>query len=277
MTDKYAVFGNPIKHSRSPTIHAQFARQCDQDLHYRAVRVALDGFDEAVRGFFASGGSGLNVTLPFKEQAARIADSRSAAVQRAGAANTLSRRADGSIHADSTDGLGLVRDMVCNLGWRIAGRRVLLLGAGGAARSVVEALLAERPAQVLVVNRTPARAVELVGLFADLGTLSAGDLAAQPAEPFDLLINATSASLSGELPTLSPGLLGDRSCCYDLAYGAEPTVFMRWAAKEAAWAVSDGLGMLVEQAAEAFYIWRGRRPNTRDVLDSLRQNLLRAS
>jgi len=277
MTDKYAVFGNPIKHSKSPAIHARFARQCDQDLHYRAVGVALDGFEDAVRGFFASGGRGLNITLPFKEQAARLADTCSAGVQRAGAANTLSLREDGRIHADSTDGIGLVRDMVCNLGWRVAGRRVIILGAGGAARSIIEALLAERPASVWVVNRTPGRAADLVAAFAGLGDIRSGDYGSLAGEQCDLLINATSASLHGDLPPLAAGLLGDRSCCYDLAYGNEPTVFMRWAAAEAAWAVSDGLGMLVEQAAEAFYLWRGRRPNTRDVLDDLRQSLLRAS
>ncbi|MCB1678136.1 MAG: shikimate dehydrogenase [Halioglobus sp.] len=271
--DKYAVFGNPIKHSKSPIIHALFAEQCAQPLQYRAVRVALDGFARAAQSFFDGGGAGLNVTLPFKRDAFEFADRRTDRALRAGAVNTLTRTADGGIEGDNTDGIGLVRDMVANLGWAIQGLRVLVLGAGGAVRGVLEPLLRERPAELLVVNRTAQRAQQLAREFADIGPVEGGAFALIGARQFDLVINATSAGLRGEMPELPSGLLTERSCCYDLVYGAEPTVFMRWAAGHAAWAVSDGLGMLVEQAAQSFYIWRNVRPATRPVINRLRAAL----
>ncbi len=269
--DKYAVFGNPIKHSKSPAIHAAFAKQCDQRMQYRAVRVELDGFESAAASFFEGGGKGLNITVPFKQQAFEFAGRLTDRAMRAGAVNTLSRGEDGVIAGDNTDGIGLVRDMVANLGWAVQGLRVLILGAGGAVRGVLEPLLRERPRELLVVNRTAQRAGQLVGEFSDIGSLQGGGYELIGDRQFDLIVNATSAGLSGEMPELPDSLLTERSCCYDMVYGAEPTPFMRWAAHHAAWAVADGLGMLVEQAAQSFYIWRGVRPETRPVIKQLRE------
>jgi len=268
--DKYAVFGNPIKHSKSPAIHAAFAAQCGHSIQYRAVRVDVDGFNRAAGNFFAAGGSGLNVTLPFKQDAFRFAGRLSERARRAGAVNTLSRAADGVVEGDNTDGIGLVRDMVANLGWVVQGLRVLVIGAGGAVRGILEPLLRERPRDLLIVNRTPDRALQLAEEFADMGAVEGGGRQLVAERQFDLVINGTSAGLSGEPPDLPASLLTERSCCYDLVYGAKPTPFMRWAAHHAAWAVSDGLGMLVEQAAQSFYIWRHVRPETRPVIQQIR-------
>tara|TARA_R110002110_G_scaffold205066_7_gene417079 strand:+ start:213892 stop:214728 length:837 start_codon:yes stop_codon:yes gene_type:complete len=269
--DKYAVFGNPIKHSKSPLIHSLFARQCDQDMSYRAVRVELEGFARAARSFFDNGGSGLNVTLPFKQDASEFADRLSERATRAAAVNTLTRAEDGSVAGDNTDGIGLVRDMVANLGWRISDQRVLILGAGGAVRGALEPLMRERPAALLIVNRTADRAAELAELFSDIAPLEGGGYERIGTRQFDLVINASSAGLSGEMTPLPSSVLTERSCCYDMVYGPEPTPFMRWAAHHTAWAVADGLGMLVEQAAQSFYIWRKLRPETRSVISHLRQ------
>lgn len=274
--DRYAVFGNPVRHSKSPEIHAMFAQQCGQSMQYRAVRIELGGFAEAAATFFAGGGSGLNVTVPFKQDAFEFADRVSDRAARAGAVNTLSRAGDGGVEGDNTDGIGLVRDLVANLGWVVRGSRVLLVGAGGAARGVLEPLLLEKPGELLVVNRTAARAEQLVTGFADLGPVAGGGLELVGGRQFDLVINATSAGLSGEIPELPGSILRERSCCYDMVYGAEPTPFMRWAAHHAAWAVADGLGMLVEQAAESFHIWRGARPDTRPVISHLRESMAAA-
>jgi shikimate dehydrogenase len=272
-SDRYAVFGNPVKHSKSPQIHAAFAAQCEQNIQYRAVRVEEGEFASAAARFFEDGGRGLNITLPFKHDAFRFADELTPRAQRAGAVNTLSVSPAGRVAGDNTDGVGLVRDMVANLGWTVAGQRVLVLGAGGAVRGVLEPLLAERPAELLIVNRTPGRAEQLVRDFADLGPVSGGGFDVLQDLEFDLLVNGTSASLGGELPPLPDTLMTDRSRCYDMMYGPEPTVFMRWAAQHAAWAVSDGLGMLVEQAAESFFIWRRRRPQTGPVIAQLRTGM----
>ena len=269
--DKYAVFGNPIKHSKSPLIHGIFAEQCTQHMQYRAVRVELDGFALAAQRFFDSGGAGLNITVPFKQDAFKFAHRLSDRAMRAGAVNTLSRAQDGAFEGDNTDGIGLVRDMIANLGWAVQGLRVLLLGAGGAARGVMEPLLRERPRELLVVNRTAARASQLATEFSDIAPLQGGAYDLIAARQFDLIINATSAGLTGEMPELPSSLLTERSCCYDMVYGAEPTPFVRWSAHHAAWAVADGLGMLVEQAAQSFYIWRGVRPETRSVINQLRE------
>ena len=269
--DKYAVFGNPIKHSKSPLIHGIFAEQCTQHMQYRAVRVELDGFALAAQRFFDSGGAGLNITVPFKQDAFKFAHRLSDRAMRAGAVNTLSRAQDGAFEGDNTDGIGLVRDMIANLGWAVQGLRVLVLGAGGAARGVMEPLLRERPRELLVVNRTAARASQLATEFSDIAPLQGGAYDLIAARQFDLIINATSAGLTGEMPELPSSLLTERSCCYDMVYGAEPTPFVRWSAHHAAWAVADGLGMLVEQAAQSFYIWRGVRPETRSVINQLRE------
>ena len=269
--DKYAVFGNPIKQSKSPLIHSIFAQQCGQSMHYRAVRVELDGFARAAGNFFAEGGLGLNITAPFKRDAYDFAQHLSDSATRAGAVNTLSLMGDGIIEGDNTDGIGLVRDMVANLGWAIQGLRILILGAGGAVRGVLEPLLRERPRELLVVNRTARRAEQLADEFADIFPLQGGGYELIGERQFDLIINATSAGLVGEMPDLPSSLLTERSCCYDMVYGPQPTPFMLWAAHHAAWAVSDGLGMLVEQAAQSFYIWRRQRPETRPVINQLRE------
>ncbi|MEH6580657.1 MAG: shikimate dehydrogenase [Halioglobus sp.] len=274
--DKYAVFGNPIKHSKSPVIHAAFAEQCDQPMRYRAVRVSLDGFSEAAGSFFEDGGAGLNITVPFKREAFDFADKVSDKAKRAGAVNTLIRKPDGLIVGDNTDGIGLVRDMIANLGWTVNGLRVLIVGAGGAVRGVLEPLLREQPKALLVVNRTPERARDLADEFGDLGEIEGGAYSLIGQRQFDLVINGTSGSLTGDMPELPSSLLTERSCCYDMVYGAEPTVFMRWAAHHAAWAVADGLGMLVEQAAESFYLWREVRPETGPVISQIRHTLAAA-
>ena len=268
---RYAVFGNPIKHSKSPLIHTMFAQQCGQAMVYRAVRVELEDFERAASGFFADGGSGLNITVPFKREAFEFAHRLSARAARAGAVNTLTKLPDGVIEGDNTDGVGLLRDLTDNLGWAVQGARVLLIGAGGAARGVLEPLLREKPHELLVVNRTASRAQELAREFADIGPVEGGGYEIVGARQFDLVINASSAGLAGIAPELPGSLLTERSCCYDMVYGAEPTPFMRWAAHNTVWAVADGLGMLVEQAAESFYLWRHVRPDTALVIHKLRE------
>lgn len=270
MSDRYAVAGNPVAHSRSPFIHAAFARETGQDIEYRRLLLPPGGFAEGARGFFAAGGKGMNVTLPFKLDAHALADRLSPRARAAGAVNTLALMADGALFGDNTDGAGLVRDMRSNLDWGISGARVLLMGAGGAARGVVSPLLAERPAELLVVNRTEARAVELASLFAAEGPVRGGGPAEAAGQPFDIVINASSAGLGGDAPSLPKGVIGARTRCYDMVYGNEPTPFLRAAALAGAVALADGLGMLVEQAAESFHLWRGVRPDTSGVVARLR-------
>ena len=271
----YAVFGNPIKQSKSPVIHQAFAQQLEESLSYRAVRVEHEQFEEKVRGFFQHGGLGLNITVPFKERAFALADSASAAAQRAGASNCLIPQREGGLHAANTDGVGMVRDMVANLGWQLQGRRTLIIGAGGAVRGIVHPLLSERLGSLTIVNRTADRAAELAERFSSTElTVAAGGLEAAAGGVFDLVINATSASLGNEMPDLADIQLAPRCCCYDLVYAAEPTAFMRWSAAQAAWAIADGLGMLVEQAAESYYLWRGQRPGTEEVISGLRHGLM---
>jgi len=271
----YAVFGNPIKQSKSPVIHQAFAQQLEESLSYRAVRVEHEQFEEKVRGFFQHGGMGLNITVPFKERAFALADSASAAAQRAGASNCLVPQREGGLHAANTDGVGMVRDMVANLGWQLKGRRTLIIGAGGAVRGIVHPLLSERLGSLTIVNRTADRAAELAERFSSTElTVAAGGLEAAAGGVFDLVINATSASLGNEMPELADIQLAPRCCCYDLVYAAEPTAFMRWSAAQAAWAIADGLGMLVEQAAESYYLWRGQRPGTEEVISGLRHGLM---
>jgi len=268
MTDRYAVFGNPIAHSKSPEIHARFAAQTGQDMQYERLLAPLDGFAASVHEFMRLGGKGANVTVPFKLEAYALATGLSERARAAGAVNTLSFN-DGAIFGDNTDGIGLVTDIVANAGLAIAGRRVLLVGAGGAARGAVLPLLEQGPAQLVVANRTAARAQELAAQFGGRLLASAFD---DLHGAFDLVINATSASLAGAVPPLAPALFGAHTLAYDMMYGKEPTAFMRYAAQQGA-AVRDGLGMLVEQAAEAFFIWRGVRPATPPVFEALRAQL----
>ncbi len=269
--DRYCVFGNPVAHSKSPAIHAAFAAQTGQDLVYERRLAPLDGFAEALRRFIEEGGKGANVTVPFKVEACALALSLTARARAAGAVNTL--RFDGhDMLGDNTDGAGLVTDIVRNAGLALAGKRVLLLGAGGAARGVVLPLLGQGPAQLLIANRNQANADALVRRFA-ADVPSGQALGACPYAlldgRFDVIVNATSASLSGESPPLSPGLFDENTLALDMVYGARPSVFMQFAASHGATA-RDGLGMLVEQAAEAFALWRGVRPETAALLERLR-------
>lgn len=264
MTDRYAVFGHPIAHSKSPQIHATFARQTGQDMAYEAILAPLDGFAGSVAQFIAGGGRGANVTVPFKEEAFKLASRLSPRAQRAGAANTLSFDADGML-GDNTDGAGLVADLTRNLNRTLGDKRILLLGAGGAARGVIEPLLEHRPAALVIANRTVSRAQDLAELFGR-GVTACSFEAVDAA--FDLVINATAASLAGELPPLSPALFTPQTLAYDMMYGRE-TPFLNFAREHGA-ATADGLGMLVEQAAEAFFVWRGVRPDTAAVIASLR-------
>ncbi|SEO89706.1 shikimate dehydrogenase [Aquisalimonas asiatica] len=272
MTDRYAVFGNPIAHSRSPWIHTRFAEQTGEDIEYSRQEVPTDGFAEAVELFQDKGGHGLNITVPFKEEAWSVADSRSPRAEACGAVNTLLFRADGGRHGDNTDGEGLVRDLRDNHRITLQNRRILVLGAGGAVRGVLELLAAEHPALLLIANRTVSRAEGLVPLCreaADADACGFDTLHDQP--PFDLIINGTSTGLSGGMPDLPEGIVGARTSAYDMVYGPEPTPFMRWAAEHGAARTLDGLGMLVEQAAESFRLWRGVSPDTAPIIRDLRR------
>ncbi len=271
MSDRYAVFGNPIAHSKSPAIHAAFAAQTRQSLHYDAILAPLDGFARAVADFVAAGGRGANVTVPFKEEAHRLATRLTPRAVRAGAVNTLSFDPEG-IAGDNTDGAGLVRDIGDNLGFPLAGRRVLLLGAGGAARGAIGPLLDTGVAHLTIANRSAPRAHDLARLFAPHGDVEGCGLG-EIAGRFDLLINATSASLAGEAIALPRGSYAPGALAYDMMYGARETPFLAAARQAGATRVADGLGMLVEQAAEAFLLWRGIRPQTASVLADLRARL----
>ncbi|MGA9164435.1 MAG: shikimate dehydrogenase [Thiobacillus sp.] len=264
MTDRYAVFGHPVAHSKSPQIHAAFARQTGQDMAYEAILAPLDGFADSVAAFIATGGRGANVTVPFKEEAFKLASRLSPRAERAGAVNTLSFNADG-ILGDNTDGAGLVADLTRNQHCTLAGKRILLLGAGGAARGVIEPLLDQQPAALVIANRTVSRAQELAVLFGR-GVRACAFEATDA--PFDVVINATAASLAGKLPPLSPRAFSANTLAYDMMYGRD-TPFLSFARAHGT-ATADGLGMLVEQAAEAFYQWRGVRPDTAPVIAALR-------
>lgn len=270
--DRYAVMGNPIRHSRSPQIHKSFALQTDQEMTYTAIQVPDDGFREAVDNFCAEGGQGLNVTVPFKLEAFDLVNKRSERAERAGAVNTIVLRSDGSLFGDNTDGVGLVRDITHNHDGRLTGKRVLIVGAGGAVRGVLGPILNEKPALVVITNRTYDKAHALAEEFQDLGRVEAVALSRLEG-PFHWIINGTSASLAGELPELPPDIIGPHTCAYDMMYGKEPTVFNRWALEQGAEKAFDGLGMLVEQAAESFRLWRGVMPATAPVLLELRAAL----
>lgn len=270
--DQYVVFGNPIGHSKSPLIHSLFAEQTRQQLDYHTALAPLDDFTAFARAFFQAG-CGANVTVPFKEEAFRLADALTERARRAGAVNTLAKQADGTLLGDNTDGAGLVRDLTVNCGFDLRGQRVLLLGAGGAVRGALEPLLAEKPAVLVIANRTVEKAEMLAREFADLGPVFASSFDWLE-ESVDLIINATSASLTGELPPIAPSLIErGTTFCYDMMYGKEPTAFCRWATEHCAARSVDGLGMLVEQAAEAFLLWRGVRPDSAPVLAEMRRQL----
>ncbi|EHJ02503.1 shikimate dehydrogenase [Marinobacter manganoxydans] len=272
--DLYAVVGNPISHSKSPRIHSLFASETGEPVEYTAIQAPLDDFAGTVRQFFERGGKGLNVTVPFKEDAWKLADRRTERAENAGAANTLYLDDEGRLTADNTDGCGIVRDLVVNHGVVLGQARILVLGAGGAVRGVLGPILAEHPAAITIANRTVAKADALVKLFKPVAgetALSACGFE-QPREPFDVIINGTSASLQGDLPPLSPEVLGEQTVVYDMMYSLQTTTFNQWALEQGAQIVHDGLGMLVEQAAESFRIWRGISPATRPVIEELRND-----
>ena len=267
--DRYAVFGHPIKHSKSPRIHKIFAEQTGQILEYSAQDVPAEYFKAAVKVFFTNGGRGLNCTVPLKEQAWTYADVKTERARTAKAVNTLALQADGSLLGDNTDGIGLVADLTVNHGITLIGSRILILGAGGASRGIIGPILEQSPETLVIANRTVAKAVQLAAEFQAKASISGCGFDDLKSRQFDVIINATSASLSGRLPPLPEGLLANNGICYDLAYSNEPTVFVRWGLEKQAQKSLDGLGMLVEQAAEAFFIWRGIRPETLPVIELL--------
>lgn len=268
MPDRYAVIGNPVAHSKSPQIHAEFARQTGQDMTYERLLAPTDGFIATVEAFHSLGGRGVNVTLPFKGEAFGYATRLSERARAAQAVNTLKFEGT-AIFGDNTDGTGLVNDVTRNLGCAITGRRVLLLGAGGAARGVITPLLEQQPARLVLANRTLGKAQGLAHNFG--GSLEAATYAALAGGQFDLVINATSASLTGALPPLPRGVFAQGALAYDMMYGKGETPFLAFARVEGAATLADGFGMLVEQAAESFFIWRGVRPHTAPALKLLRQ------
>jgi shikimate dehydrogenase len=263
--------GNPIGHSKSPRIHSAFARQTGEDLEYKAILVETDGFADAVHRFFDAGGKGINITVPFKLEAYALAEQLSEGASLSGAVNTLYINEEGRLTGHNTDGPGMVRDMCQNHSGVIAGRRLLVLGAGGAARGIVLPLLLENPLQVTIANRTHERAETLAGIFDRFGTIQARTFEELQGLQFDWIINATSASLQGELPPLPANLLAKGAWCYDLMYADSTTPFCLWSMEQGAEKSLDGLGMLVEQAAESFFLWRGVRPDTAEVIASLRK------
>jgi len=267
--DRYAVFGNPIEHSKSPFIHARFAEQTGQQLIYTAERVDVGDFNNAVARFAENNGKGLNITVPFKQDAWQLATQRSERAERAGAVNTLVINGAGDYFGDNTDGVGLVRDLVRNHKLELEGKRILIVGAGGAVRGVIEPLLAVKPASLTIANRTREKALQLAEDFSDLGNIRGHGMDEFGTDSYDIIINGTSASLSGELPELPATLINENTFCYDMMYAKEPTAFMRWARQQGAKRVVDGKGMLVEQAAESFRIWRGCEPETAPVIEAL--------
>ncbi len=281
MPDRYAVMGYPVGHSKSPAIHLMFARQFKDNIEYTAIQVEPGGFAQAVEQFRIAGGCGLNVTVPFKLEAYSLAELHTDLAQKAQAANTLRFNHDGKIEAHNTDGPGLVRDLsrLMDIAWNdpagsgppsaFRGKNVLILGAGGAVRGVLAPLLACSPDSVVIANRTIARAQELIGIFGG-PTISACGFHDLCGQRFDIVINGTSASLQGEMPPLPMGIFNAGALAYDMMYGDSPTPFMKWARQHGAPSVADGLGMLVEQAAESYYFWRGKRPDTAAVMAALR-------
>ncbi len=269
--DRYAVMGNPVAHSKSPAIHKLFAHQFGHNIEYTAIQVDAGGFAQAVEQFRAAGGKGLNVTVPFKLDAFRLADHLSDRATLAEAVNTLKFEADGEVFGDNTDGAGLVHDIEINLGVPLRDKNILILGAGGAVRGVLDPILRHRPAKIVIANRTVSKAKDLVRAFSDHGKVEAVSFDDLKGRHFDIVLNGTSASLKGELPPLPVTIYARAALAYDMMYGDRPTPFMEWSMLHGADRVADGLGMLVEQAAESYFVWRGVRPETRPVIAALRK------
>lgn len=269
---RYAVMGNPVAHSKSPEIHQSFARQFGHRIEYLAIQVDPGGFPQAVEQFRAAGGSGLNVTVPFKLEAFRLADHVSDRAAVAGAVNTLKFEPDGRIFGDNTDGIGLVHDIELNLGVALKDKQVLILGAGGAVRGVLGPVLKHHPAKVVIANRTVARARDVAETFSEHGTIEVCTFENLRGKHFDIVVNGTSSSLQDELPPLPETLYARGALAYDMMYGDRPTPFLEWSLLHDATRASDGLGMLVEQAAESYFVWHGVRPDTKPVIAALRKS-----
>ncbi|MCK5718122.1 MAG: shikimate dehydrogenase [Thiomargarita sp.] len=274
----YAVMGNPITHSKSPLIHHTFAQQIGTVLKYHIdystilVGTQTGDFEKAVQIFLENGGKGLNITVPFKQEAWKLATQQSERAKRAGAVNTLWFKEEWI--GDNTDGVGFIRDLSQNHGCAFQGKRVLILGAGGAVRGILQPLLAEKPIHCVIANRTVSKAEQLSHLFADMGNITASSYEALEGSSYDVIINGTSASLQGELPPLADNLLHATGCCYDMMYSHTDTPFIQWAKQQGCVLAIDGLGMLVEQAAESFYLWHGVKPNTVPVIQQIREQHL---
>ncbi|HEY3786647.1 MAG TPA: shikimate dehydrogenase [Steroidobacteraceae bacterium] len=272
--DRYGVVGHPVGHSWSPFIHGLFARDTGQTMSYRLYDFRPRELEPRVRDFFTLGGRGLNVTLPHKGAAVRIASELTPRATHAQAVNTLAVQKDGSLLGDNTDGVGLVRDLCDNLGLVVTRRRILIIGSGGATRGVLAPLLALEPSEIVIANRTPERAQALAEGFSKLGPVRGTGLQEISGGPYDLIINATSAGLGGAIPAVDPGILGPETICYDMSYGKTDTPFTKWALNLGCARAFQGWGMLVEQAAESFRVWRGIRPGTTSVLTALKERAL---
>lgn len=272
--DNYAIIGHPIGHSKSPLLHSLFAKQTGEQIRYELIDSPLDAFAKSLNTFRHAGGKGCNVTVPFKQQAWQLADESSDHANLAKAANTLWFTDDGLIHATNTDGIGLIRDITQNQHYDLQNRRVLLLGAGGAARGAIKCLLDQQPELLMVANRTVEKAHILESIFKPYGNIKGCGFAELNGEQFDLVINATSANLSNQKLTLPEKLFTKNGWAYDMMYSATPTLFLQWAKRHGATRCVDGLGMLVEQGAESFYIWRGLRPETKPILNQLRKEVM---
>ena len=266
---RYALMGHPVSHSWSPFIHGMFAKQLGHQLQYRLIDVAPERFRAQALRFFLDGGHGLNVTIPHKQAAAELVNELAPRAQRAGAVNTIALRGPNQLYGDNTDGVGLLADLERNLFIEVSGQRILVLGAGGATRGILEPLLERRPAQLVVANRTPERARALAGRFAGVGPLTGCGFAEIPRQAFDLVLNATSLSLDGAVPPVPSAVFASSTIAYDLAYAKGETAFTRHALERGVSRAYRGWGMLVEQAAEAYQIWHGVRPQTGHVLQLL--------
>jgi shikimate dehydrogenase len=269
MSDQYAVIGNPVKHSLSPQIHAAFASETGEEIVYERLLGDLEDFNGDVRDFFSRGGCGLNVTVPFKQKAWELVDELSERARLAGAVNTITRLDSGKLRGDNTDGVGLVRDLTENHGFDFTDASLLLLGAGGASRGVILPLLQQQPASLMIANRTAGKAVSLADLFSGQGDVCGCGLHEIAERQFNLIINATAAGLEGDVPAIPDTCLASGGWVYDMMYGKQPTAFVRWGEARNAGKSLDGIGMLVEQAAESFFIWRGVRPHTAAVIQQL--------
>ena len=267
----YAVFGNPISHSKSPLVHGLFAKEFGINMEYRAVHVDIGGFEQAVSGFQANGGNGLNVTVPFKLNAWKLADQLTDRARLAGAVNTLTL--DDVVKGDNTDGAGLVKDIETNLGVPFVDTNILIVGAGGAVRGILSPILERRPNLLVIANRTKGKADELAKTFSDVGNVKASALEEADSIAYDIIINATPTGIHGELPQISPRIFENTKLVYDLVYGKHPTRFMEWAKENGVLQIADGLGMLVEQAAESFNVWHDVMPQTIPVLQAVREKL----